>query len=166
LNSALYENTNLVESIAKDFGQQSLVASVDAMRSGDSGWQVFSQNGSKVMPGNLGYRLGQVLELPVGEIYLNSMDRDGTGQGLDLDLLAELPSRLARPIILAGGAGNASHIVKGLSHERVDAVATAHLFNFVGDGLFKARQAVLDAGISLAYWDMNQLPDLKDAGAI
>ena len=68
---------------------------------------------------------------------------------------------MAKPVILAGGAGNASHLAKGLRQERVDAVATAHLFNFIGDGLAKARQAVLGSGITLAHWDMALLPKLK-----
>lgn len=164
LNSALYEKTNLVESIAKEFGQQSLVASLDAMRSADSGWQVFSRNGSMALTQNARYWLTKVLDLPVGEIYLNSMDRDGTGQGLDLELLAELPSRLAKPVILAGGAGNSSHLAQALEHELVDAVATAHLFNFVGDGLTKARQAVVAGGIRLANWDMSLLSSMKNMG--
>ena len=165
VNSALYEQTDVVESVAREFGQQCVVASVDAKRSADSGWQVFSKNGSNAMLGNVRYWLTQVLKLPVGELYLNSMDRDGTGQGLDMELLAELPPSVAKPIILAGGAGNASHLAKGLEQEQVDAVATAHLFNFVGDGLSKARQAVVDAGVTLAHWDMSQLPALRQVGA-
>ena len=161
LNSPLYEHAELVESVAREFGQQCVVASVDAKRSEDSGWQVFSHNGSKVMVGSAKHWLTQVLELPIGEMYLNSMDRDGTGQGLDIELLAELPLRVAKPVILAGGAGNASHLAKGLRQERVDAVATAHLFNFIGDGLAKARQAVLGSGVTLAHWDMALLPKLK-----
>ena len=165
VNSALYEQAGVVESVAREFGQQCVVASVDVKRSANSGWQVFSQNGSKAMPGAARHWLAQVLELPIGELYLNSMDRDGTGQGLNMELLAELPPSVAKPVILAGGTGNASHITRGLEQERVDAVATAHLFNFVGDGLAKARQAVVDAGITLAHWDMSLLPALRQADA-
>lgn len=166
MNSALYERTSVVESVAREFGQQCVVAAVDAKRSTDSGWRVFSQSGSKVMPGPARHWLAQVLGLPIGELYLNSMDRDGTGQGLDTELLAELPPNVAKPVILAGGAGNASHLTRGLEQEQVDAVATAHLFNFVGDGLSKARQAIMDAGITLAHWDMSLLPALRQAGAV
>lgn len=164
LNSALYENTNLVETIAREFGQQCVVASIDAKRTVDSDWQVFSQNGSKTLPGSARNWLVEVLQLPVGELYLNSIDRDGTGQGLDMELLAELPENVLKPVILAGGAGNASHLAKGLEHARIDAVATAHLFNFVGDGLSKARQAIKDTGVVLADWEMSLLPRLTQAG--
>ena len=98
--------------------------------------------------------IDKALKLEVGEIYLNSMDRDGTGQGLDLDILELLPGRCNQPIILAGGAGNSDHLMVGLKDSRVDAVATANLFNFVGDGLKKARQELVSGGIVLPMWDL------------
>ena len=55
-------------------------------------------------------------------------------------------------LILAGGVGNASHLLEGLKSSKVDAVATAHLFNFIGDGLKKARQNILDKNVQLATW--------------
>ena len=56
------------------------------------------------------------------------------------------------PVILSGGAGNYKHFIEGLRDSRVDAVSTAHLFNFVGDGLKKSRESILLNGIDLAYW--------------
>ena len=88
----------------------------------------------------------------VGEIYLNSIDRDGTGQGYDFTLLNFLPEDIVKPIIFGGGAGNASHLISGLHNAKVDAVATAHLFNFIGDGLSKARKNILEKNIKLAKW--------------
>ena len=90
----------------------------------------------------------------VGELYLNSMDRDGTGQGYDLDLLDLVAPHCSVPIILAGGVGNASHLLAGLVDTRVDAAATAHLFNFIGDGLARARQQIVAAGQPMASWPL------------
>ena len=56
------------------------------------------------------------------------------------------------PIIFVGGAGNSLHLFEGLKHERIDAVATANLFNFVGDGLKKARYDLIEKKIQLAEW--------------
>jgi imidazole glycerol-phosphate synthase subunit HisF len=67
-------------------------------------------------------------------------------------LLDQLPSDWSVPVILAGGAGNASHLAAALADHRVDAVATANLFNFVGDGLKQARGALLSSGVELASW--------------
>ena len=88
----------------------------------------------------------------IGEIYLNSMERDGTGQGFDFETLDLLPKDCHLPVILVGGVGNARHLAEGLSDHRVDAVATAHLFNFVGDGLKKARLKLSEESNSLAIW--------------
>ena len=88
----------------------------------------------------------------VGEIYLNSIDQDGTGQGFDLDLLELLPPENKIPIIIAGGVGNSLHLSQGMSSSKVDATATANLFNFVGEGLKEARMNLLKEGFSLAEW--------------
>ena len=85
------------------------------------------------------------------------MDRDGTGQGYELRLLDLLPVNMPKPVILAGGVGNATHLAAGLADPRVDAVATAHLFNFVGDGLKQARQALIASGVVLPLWDVRLL---------
>jgi cyclase len=82
------------------------------------------------------------------------MDRDGTGQGLNLELLDLLPKEFNKPVILAGGAGNSSHLLEALQDSRVDAVATANLFNFIGNGLRDARESLVSSGIVLPMWDL------------
>ena len=153
VNSALYYDQNFIKLLAAEFGQQCIVASVDVKRSAD-GFKVYSENGYTVLPGSASMWLSRISNLPVGEIYLNSMDKDGTGQGYDLALLDQLPSDMIQPVILAGGAGNIPHLMAGLADTRADAVATAHLFNFVGDGLERARSSLRQLGVELAHWDM------------
>ena len=63
-----------------------------------------------------------------------------------------MPEICPIPIILAGGVGNAKHLAVGFLDDRVDAVATANLFNFVGDGLQRARELLVSNGCSLAIW--------------
>jgi cyclase len=154
VNSKLYTNNGFVEDLASEFGQQCLVGSMDIKLSADGLYQAWSENGIKCETGPAKFWIEKIINDPVGEIYLNSMDRDGTGQGFDLELLGLLPERVSKPIILAGGAGNASHLSEGLGDSRVDAVATANLFNFVGDGLKKARQSLVANGIVLPMWDV------------
>lgn len=152
LNSALFEQTDLVAEIAAEFGQQCVVGSVDLKQDGVGGYDVFIGNGVR----KLGVRAAEALAWhkagSVGEIYLNCIDRDGTGQGFDFGTLDVLPGNWSIPVIMAGGVGNARHFAEGLANPCIDAVATAHLFNFVGDGLMKARHALLDEGMQLAEW--------------
>ena len=95
-------------------------------------------------------------------MYLNSVDRDGTGHGYKTELIEKIPDVLTKPVILAGGAGKYSHFLEVLQDERVDAVATANLLNFIGDGLEKSRQELLDEDFNLPIWDINLATDLKN----
>lgn len=154
LNTPLYESPELIRALAAEFGQQCIVGSVDVKRSERGGYAVFSGCGAIELEGTLQEWIDRISAEAVGEIYLNSIDRDGTGQGYDFGILDFLSREIPIPIIFAGGVGNASHLAAGLADARVDAVATANLFNFVGDGLKQARRALIDGGVNLPLWDV------------
>ena len=160
VNSLLLKDKDVIAKIAFEFGWQCLVASVDVKRTKD-GLRCFIENGTVMLNTSLSEYLKDFLLLPIGELYLNSIDRDGTGQGYDYDLLDALPNPTHNPVIIAGGAGKDAHLIKGLSDDRVDAVATAHLFNFVGDGLVNARKTLYKTGTNLAKWDIQTATNLK-----
>lgn len=165
INTPLYDNTALVDELAGEFGQQCVVASMDLKRSPDGSHQAWANNGSTPVGTPVGELIDRMSRAPVGEIYLNSIDRDGTGQGYDLTMLDLLPSSVSKPIILAGGAGYASHLLTGFQDPRVDAVATAHLFNFIGDGLKKARGSLISDGVSLPVWDAEVHSAMRECNA-
>ena len=152
VNSVLFDDPDFVKQLAQEFGQQCVVASIDAKYDEAGLARCWTGNGQILQPKPLLQLWTELLEMPVGEIYLNSIYRDGTGQGFDMDLLDSLPPVMSVPVIFAGGVGNAQHLAQGLRDERVDAVATAHLFNFVGDGLARARAHLVSHGFSLASW--------------
>ena len=152
INTSLFEDRSLLNGLITNFGRQCVVGSVDLKKFEDEKYQIWIESGTKCLNGAPANLLGAMLDNPPGEIYLNSIDQDGTGKGFDLTMLGQLPERFPSPIILAGGAGNAKHLAEALFDPRVDAVATANLFNFVGDGLMKARKSVDANGISLAKW--------------
>ena len=154
VNSALYEKDTFISNLASEFGEQCVVAAMDFKSSPDGNYQVWSENGSKCQFGAASTWIERVTKSNIGELYLNSMDRDGTGQGYDICLLDLLPANMHKPVVLAGGVGNAIHLAEGLADTRVDAVATANLFNFVGDGLKQARQILIEAGNVLPMWDI------------
>jgi cyclase len=149
-----------INEIAAEFGSQCIVAAVDVKQS-ENTYSVWTENGTKQQPGSLAAWINKIVQLPIGELYLNSMDRDGAGQGYLLGMLDQLPDPMAIPVIMAGGAGKHQHLSAALLDHRVDAVATANLFNFVGDGLTKSRVAMLAAGLDLAQWDATAAHELK-----
>ena len=157
VNSALYEKSGFVSHLASEFGQQCVVASMDVKSSSDGTYHVWSECGNRCLPGSAAEWIERVAQDTVGELYLNSIDRDGTGQGYDMRLLDLLPEQMLKPLIFAGGVGNATHLAAGLADPRVDAVATAHLFNFVGDGLKQARLSLIAGGEKLPLWDIKLL---------
>ena len=166
INSELFTGNGFVDELAREFGQQCVVGSIDVKLSTTQQYQIWSENGVKCQIGSAVDWIERIFHSSVGEVYLNSMDRDGTGQGYELDLLQLLPDSVSKPVILAGGAGNANHLYTGLQDIRVDAVATANLFNFVGDGLKKARKSLVDNGIVLPMWDAHLLERHLNTGGL
>lgn len=150
LNYAIHHDAHLVGSLAEKYGQQAVVGSLD-VRVTDGAHHVFSNKGSALEPLESYQALMDAGH--IGEVYLNSIDRDGTGQGMDLSSISVLGESAPIPVILAGGAGKPAHLSEAIACPSVNAVATANLLNFVGDGLRKTRIAIRDTGIDLAQWD-------------
>ena len=153
LNSILVEDPKLVESLIKRYGTQSIVASID-YKNVDGVNCVYIHDGSVKIDMTLEEYILYVESLNVGEIYLNSIEKDGTGFGYDFDVISVLEKETKLPLIIAGGAGNESHLIEGLKYSGVSAVATANLFNFVGNGLTNARKKIIDLGENLANWNV------------
>jgi len=164
VNTPLYDDSNLLRSLSEEFGQQCVVGSVDIKMGPENSYSCWSNSGQTEVAGNAPELLKKIFDKPIGEVYINSMDRDGTGQGLDLGLLDLLPQNVGKPVILAGGVGNADHLASGFNDERVDAVATANLFNFVGSGLRDARQSLISMGVVLPLWDIQMLEERLGIG--
>jgi cyclase len=148
LNTLIFENKKIVLELIEKYGSQSIVASVDYKNH-----DVFTQNGSHKIGVDLKKYINYVASLGIGEIYLNSIDNDGTGFGYDLETAKKLVKDISIPLIIAGGAGNEKHLLEGLKIEGIDAVATANLFNFVGSGLENARKWIISNNGNLAQFD-------------
>lgn len=152
VNSVMFDDPDFIRTLAQEFGQQCVVGALDIKKDNDGIYRIYTHNGFFAKPEPSKILLTKLPKKNIGELYLNSINQDGTGQGYDFQLLELIPDQLNLPIIMAGGAGHSQHLINGLLNERVDAVATAHLFNFVGDGLKKARDSILFNAIPLASW--------------
>ena len=152
LNSLLYENPKMVKELIKKYGSQSILASIDCKFNGES-YEVYINDGNKKIKYNLVEYVKFLEDLEVGEIYLNSIDKDGTGFGFDNDLILSINKVINLPLIIAGGAGNESHLLESLKIDNVNAVATANLFNFIADGLPNARKKIIESNENIANWN-------------
>lgn len=147
VNTPCFTQPELISELVSCYGSQCIVASVDWKESDQP--KVFSHSATQNQ-GLLHNHLLRLKELNVGEIYLNAIHRDGTGQGYDFEALKVIPDHWNIPLIVAGGAGHSSHLSLALKNPLIDAAATANLFNFVAGGLANARRELLENGAKLA----------------
>ena len=151
VNSAISSNPEFIKKIVHRYGSQSLVASID-YRIIDGEPVVYTNDGETRIDDSMGSYIEQLHALNVGEVYFNSIDQDGTGFGYDIDTIKKYAGMFSMPLIVAGGAGNEKHLLEAISLGGVSAVATANLFNFVGNGLPKAREHMISENANLASW--------------
>jgi len=156
LNSVLHADSLLVKNLINQYGAQSIIASID-YKANANNTEVFIDNGTSKISYSLDDYISHLESLNVGEIYLNSIDRDGTGFGYDTETIQLIKKKIHTPLIIAGGAGNEKHLINGLEIEDVSAVATANLFNFIDNGLPNARKKIIESKINIASWrtDLN-----------
>jgi cyclase len=150
LNTSFIENPELIKKLIVRYGSQSIVACIDYKNHGNA-CLVYIKDGSLNTKVTIEELVNKLNKMKIGEIYLNSIDRDGTGFGYDLETVDKIRNLTTIPIIIAGGAGNGSHLIDGLNCE-ISAVATANLFNFVGNALPNARKKIIENKYNIANW--------------
>jgi cyclase len=154
LNTALVESPDLVRILVKQYGSQSIVASIDYKKVNGI-YEVYIKDATIKIEMSLIEYIKYLETLEIGEIYLNSIEKDGTGFGYDFDTISEVENNINLPLIIVGGAGNENHLIQGLQLSGVSAVATANLFNFIGDGLPNARNKIIETGLNIANWNVD-----------
>ena len=153
INSALKKNNQLVTSLVETFGSQCVIASIDYKKYEDQSTEVFIENGNKPTGKTVEEFIKISHDLGCGEIYLTSMEQDGTGYGFDIDTLKSAEKISSVPIIASGGAGKYQHFADGILIGNASAVSTANLFNFIANGLIKVREKMIENSIEMAKWE-------------
>src|SRR5262245_21348613 len=144
LNTAADRNPELITSGAEKFGVQCIVVAIDAKRRPTvapetrPAWEVFVNGGRTATRLDVLEWAEKAERLGAGEILLTSMDRDGTKDGYDLELLRAVTARVRIPVIASGGVGNLEHLYQGLTEGGASAALAASIFHF---GTFTVAQA-------------------------
>lgn len=132
LSSAIIENPKLIKDISIRVGAQSIVAVLDLKKRLFGGYDLFTHNASRRHRINVLTYIESLQDLGVGEIVINSIDKDGTMTGYDFDLLDMIKPALSVPVTVLGGAGNISHIAKLVRKYPIIGAASGSLFIFKG----------------------------------
>ncbi|AEI50303.1 AglZ/HisF2 family acetamidino modification protein [Runella slithyformis] len=132
LNHILQKTPHLVKEIATYFGSSTVVASIDVKTNFWGNYEVFSHTKRKITGQNPTEFAKQLEGLGVGEIFLNSVDLDGTMQGYDLKLIKSIVDSVSVPVVACGGAGSQTHLKDGIHQANASAVAAGSMFVFQG----------------------------------
>ena len=147
INTAATKRPALITEVAKRFGSQCMVLSIEAKRIGKEKWEVYTDNGRERTGMDVkdwaitGTRLG------AGEILLTSVDQEGTAKGFDVELIRAVTSAVGVPVIASGGMGSPQHLVEAVQDGGADAVAMAHVLHYQKLSLLEIRENALKAGI-------------------
>lgn len=150
INTAAIKRPELIDEIARDFGSQVLVISIDARREQKmaSGYEVTTHGGTRSAQMDALSWLKEAIDRGVGEVLLNSMDRDGTKGGFDLEMIEFLRGVTTVPLIASGGAGSLSDFSDAIS-SGADAVLAASVFHYSNISIPEVKDHLVDAGFTV-----------------
>lgn len=133
INTAVIQRPGLITQLSDVFGSQCVVVALDAKRvrrAGGEQFAVFSHSATKQTPLEAGRWAQRSERLGAGELLVTSIDRDGTKQGYDLELLAYITGRVNIPVIASGGCGTLPHFLAAFTEAGCDAALAASLFHY------------------------------------
>ena len=131
INSSAVNNPNLIHELSSNFGSQCIVVAVDAKKNKKkNSWEVFTHGGRNPTGLDVLSWCKKVEQLGAGEILLTSMDKDGTKNGFDNELISEVSKNVNIPIIASGGVGSLEHFLQGVLHGNADALLAASVFHY------------------------------------
>ncbi|MDP6894345.1 MAG: imidazole glycerol phosphate synthase subunit HisF [Acidimicrobiales bacterium] len=151
LNTAAVMRPDLISEIANEFGNQCVVVAIDARRSDATscGFEVFTHGGREGTGLSLLEWAYEAVEKGAGEILLTSMDRDGTKDGFDIEMLKAVGKKISVPLIASGGAGSSTDMVNGALLGDADALLAASIFHFGELTVSDVRKELLKAGLTV-----------------
>ena len=147
VNTAAIERPELVSELSTTFGAQCVVVAIDARRTDDGRFTVFTHGGRRPTELDAVAWAAEVARRGAGEILLTSMDRDGTRAGFDLELTRAVVDAVPVPVIASGGVGTLEHLVEGVVDGGADAVLAASIFHYGQHTVAEAKAALAAAGV-------------------
>jgi imidazole glycerol-phosphate synthase subunit HisF len=139
----------MITEIADSFGSQCVVVSMDCLKQLDGTYRVCTESGKKITDLRPEEWARKCESLGAGEIFVNSIDRDGSRLGYDIDLIKSITQAVKIPVIACGGVGRFSHFSEGILEAGAQAVAAANIFQHTEHSTILAKSHMLKAGIDV-----------------
>ncbi len=149
INSSAIANPQMVQDAAQKYGSQCIVIAIDAKKSGDGKWEVYTHGGRKPTGLDVVEWAKKMEGIGVGELLLTSMDRDGTKSGFDLDLTRAVSDAVSIPVIASGGVGGLQDLADGIKIGKADAVLAASIFHYGEHTVQEAKHFMAEQGIPM-----------------
>lgn len=146
VNSGAYRNPGLIKAIAQKYGSQAIVVGID-VKNIDGHPALYIDNGRTMVDDDAISYAQRVEALGAGEIFLNSIDRDGTSLGYDAPFIKRIVANVKIPVIACGGAGDFNDFIDVVQTTGVSAVAAGNIFNFTENAYIRAKKKMKEAGI-------------------
>lgn len=149
INTQACLDPEFITRCASAFGSQCVGVCIDVRDDGATGRQVYADGGRRAT-GKCPFDWArQVEQLGAGEILIHAIDRDGSGQGYDLDLIAKVTAAVSIPVIALGGVGAWEHFAEVIRATGVSAVAAANIFHYSENSVYNAKKYLFDAGLNV-----------------
>lgn len=147
INTAAIQRPELITEVARQFGSQCMVLSIEAKQISNSCWEAYTDNGRERTGIDVIEWAKKGVSLGAGEILLTSIDREGTRKGFDLNLNRSVTEAVSVPVIASGGMGTVDHLIEVIEVGKVSAVAMADVLHYDRLSLQEIRKAAIDRGI-------------------
>ena len=132
INTAATESTDVIRAAAEIFGNQAIVGAIDVRKPLLGSYRIVTKSGTVDAKINLEDHINNLVSSGVGEIFINSIDRDGMMNGYDIDLIRNVTRNTNVPVVVCGGAGTVEHLSQGVHEGGASAVAAGSMFVFHG----------------------------------
>lgn len=153
VNTAAIANPQLISDIARSFGSQCMVLSIEAKQIGLGQWQAFTDNGREYTGLDVIEWAKRGVAMGAGEILLTSIDREGTRKGFDIELVKAVTQAVSVPVIASGGMGKPEDLIDVVREGGADAVAMADILHYKRAEISEIRASSRSAGLSVRNYE-------------
>ncbi len=170
LNTAVIRNPNFINEASLKFGSSTIVVAIEAIKQPDGRYFAFIDNGREETGVEVVGWAKKVEELGAGEIVITSVDKEGTGEGFDLDLIKSVSGAVGIPVIAHGGASGTENMTEAITFGHADALAIASVFHYHiaeqlsinNDSKGEGNTTFLKSGRSFGIIQTTSIKEVKD----